>query len=116
MITVSEFIMLLSDDMSWTEGEDFGSGEVLLRKNCARIIHRYLQKVLRESDETEDLPTVADIPDISDCRICAPHIVQVIAKGIMLPEQKGRIELFEGNRKVERTEAEKLADMIAARA
>ena len=44
MITVGRFIRLLAEDTSWTIGEDFGSDEdVLLRKNCARIIHRFLQ-------------------------------------------------------------------------
>ena len=80
-MTVGEFIRLLSEDTSWTAGEDFGGDEdILLRKNCARIIHRYLQKVAGEPDETIDLPSASEIRDLNDCRICAPHIAQVIAK------------------------------------
>ena len=112
-MTVGEFLSLLSTDRSWTEGEDFGSDEdILLRKNCARIIHRYLQKVSGEPDETEDLPSVAEIRDLNDCRICAPHIAQVIAKGIMEPRQKGNLILFEGNEEVTRDDAEIYVDLV----
>lgn len=106
MFLTGEFIKLLSEDTSWTTGEDFGGdGDILLRKNCARIIHRYLQKVIGEPDETESLPSPSDIPDMNDCRICAPHIAQVIAKGIMEPREIGSIKLFEGDKEVSREEA-----------
>lgn len=106
MILTGEFIKMLSEDTSWTTGEDFGSDEdVLLRKNCARIIHRYLQRVISEPDETEGLPSPADIPDMNDCRICAPHIAQVIAKKIMEPRSRGTIMLFGGNEEVSREDA-----------
>ena len=106
MFLTGEFIKLLSDDTSWSAGEDFGSEDnVLLRKNCARIIHRYLQKVLREPDETENLPSPVAIPDMNDCRICAPHVAQVIAKGIMEPRTRGTITLFEGKEEVRREDA-----------
>lgn len=106
MILTGDFIKLLSDDTSWTTGEDLGSNEdVLIRKNCARILHRYLQKVKNESDETANIPSPADIPDINDCRICAPHIAQVIAKGIMEPAGRGGLKLFEGDREVSAKEA-----------
>lgn len=111
-MTTAEFIKLLSDDVSWTVGEDFGSDDILLRKNCARIIHRYLQKVIGEPDETADLPTNADIPDLYDCRICAPHIIQVIAKGIMEPCQKGPVILFEGDAEVSDDEALLFAEKV----
>ena len=106
MFLTGEFIKLLSEDTSWTHGEDFGGkDDILLRKNCARIIHRYLQKVMKEPDETESLPSPADIPDLNDCRICAPHVAQVIAKGIMEPRTRGTITLFEGNEEVRREDA-----------
>ena len=106
MILTGKFIKLLSDDTSWTTGEDFGGdGDTLLRKNCAIIIHRYLQKVMKEPDETESLPSPSDIPDLNDCRICAPHIAQVIAKGIMEPREIGSIKLFEGDKEVSREDA-----------
>lgn len=99
-MTTGEFIKLLSDDDSWTAGEDFGFDDILLRKNCARIIHRYLQKVIGEPDDITDLPTNADVPDLYDCRICAPHIIQVMAKGIMEPHKRGSLLLFEGDAEV----------------
>ena len=106
MILTGEFIKMLSEDTSWTLGEDFGSDDdVLLRKNCARIIHRYLQKIIGEPDETECLPSPSDIPDMNDCRICAPHVAQVIAKGIMKPFEKGGITLFGGDKEVCREDA-----------
>ena len=104
-MTTEEFIKLISEDVSWTAGEDFGSDDVLLRKNCARIIHRYLQKVVGEPDNITDLPTNADIPDLYDCRICVPHIIQVMAKGIMEPHKRGPILLFEGDVEVTNEEA-----------
>ena len=106
MFLTGKFIKLLSDDTSWTTGEDFGGdGDTLLRKNCAKIIHRYLQKVISEPDETEGLPSPAYIPDMNDCRICAPHIAQVIAKGIMEPREIGSIKLFEGDKEVSSEDA-----------
>ena len=105
MLLTGEFIKMLSEDTSWTTGEDFGGDDILLRKNCARIIHRYLQKVVLEPDEAEGLPSPADIPDMNDCRICAPHIAQVIAKKIMEPRSKGTIMLFGGNEEVSREDA-----------
>ena len=106
MVLTGQFIKMLSEDSSWTIGEDFGEDkDILLRKNCARILHRYLQKVVKDPDATEDLPSVSDIPDINDCRICAPHIAQMIAKKIMRPNSKGSIKLFEGDKEVSENEA-----------
>jgi len=90
----------------WTAGEDFGScTEVLLRKNCARILHRYLQKVAGVKDLSTGLPSYDEVRDIYDCRICAPHISQVLARGIMETYTRGDIQLFEGNREVSRDDA-----------
>lgn len=92
--------------MDWTAGEDFGSdGEILLRKNCARILHRYLQKVMGVKDLSTGLPSYEEVRDIYDCRICAPHISQVIARGIMPACERGSLRLFEGNREVDPKEA-----------
>lgn len=107
-MTTGEFLQLLSVDTSWTAGEDFGpEQDILLRKHCACIIHRYLQKVIGEPDEISDLPSRADIPDLYDCRICAPHIIQVLAKGIMEPCKRGELILFDGNSEVSGVEAER---------
>ena len=90
----------------WTAGEDFGTeDEVLLRKNCARILHRYLQKVMGVRDVTTGLPSYEDVRDIYDCRICAPHISQVLARGIMETRTRGNLQLFEGNGEVLKEEA-----------
>lgn len=90
----------------WTAGEDFGTeDEVLLRKNCARILHRYLQKVAGVKDLSAGLPSYEEVRDIYDCRICAPHISQVLARGIMETYTRGDIQLFEGNREVSRDDA-----------
>ena len=105
-MTVGGFISMISEDDSWISGEDFGAGDdILLRKNCARIIHRYLQKVLREPDEITGLPSPAEVPDLNDCRICAPHIAQVIAKGIMSPRETGPVKLFGGDWEVDADDA-----------
>ena len=115
MITTGEFLEMLAGDYSWITGEDFGDpDDILLRKNCARILHRYLQKVMHEPDETECLPVRSDIPDLFDCRICAPHIVQVIAKGIMEPFDEGGIKLFKGDTEVTEKEAETFVSKISA--
>ena len=114
-MTVGEFIKLLSEDTSWTAGEDFGNeSDILLRKNCARIIHRYLQKVACVPDETENLPSCADIPDLYDCRICAPHIIQVVAQGIMGPHETGALKLFEGEKEVVSEEAVQYIEKASA--
>ena len=115
-MTTGEFIKLLSEDASWTAGEDFGhESDILLRKNCACIIHRYLQKVIGEPDETSDLPSSADIPDLYDCRICAPHIIQLIAKGMMEPRCRGVLMLFEGEAEVSEDDAVCFAERIRCR-
>lgn len=115
-MTTGEFLKLLSEDIGWTVGEDFGNeSDILLRKNCARIIHRYLQKVKSEADETADLPARADIPDLFDCRICAPHIIQVVAKGIMKTRKRGGLNLFDGDAEVSGVEAESYILRIRSR-
>ena len=115
MITVGRFIRLLAEDTSWTIGEDFGSDEdVLLRKNCARIIHRFLQKVMGEPDATSYIPSQDDIRDLFDCRICAPHIIQVVAKNIMKPRQRGALSLFEGDAEVSEQEAHEYVGHMTA--
>ena len=70
---------------------------------------------MNEPDETESLPSPADIPDMNDCRICAPHVAQVIAKGIMKPFEKGGITLFEGDKEVSIEEALKFENRIKFR-
>lgn len=118
-MTVSDFLNILNaqtnmrqatkvsdDDLSWTVGEEFGeSDDVLLRKNCARILHRYMQKVLGEKDATEGLVSNREVRDIYDCRICAVHIVQVLTKGIMQTVDINGLRLFDGNREVSEDEA-----------
>lgn len=105
-MTVGAFLRCLPDAQDWMAGEDFGSeDEVLLRKNCARILHRYLQKVMGVRDATTELPSYEEVRDIYDCRICAPHISQVLARGIMETFPRGNLQLFEGNREVHEEEA-----------
>ena len=108
-MTVGAFLQFLQDETGcpdWTAGEDFGSSdEILLRKNCARILHRYLQKVMGVKDLSIGLPSYEDVRDIYDCRICAPHISQVLARGIMQTYTRGNLQLFEGNREVDQKEA-----------
>lgn len=56
-------------------------------------------------DVTTGLPSYEDVRDIYDCRICAPHISQVLARGIMETRTRGNLQLFEGNREVLKEEA-----------
>lgn len=48
----------------------------------ARIVHSFLLKVLNEQ-EMEDIAPATKLKDLYDCRVCANHIAQVYAKGIM---------------------------------
>ena len=80
-MTVGEYkrLLLNATDIASDIYED---DEDLTRKKCAVISHLYLQKILREKDET-DIDPALRLKDIHDCRICANHIAQVYTKGIM---------------------------------
>lgn len=70
-------------DSGWLEDMDItGKDEALLRKNAARIIHEFMRIELQESD-LADVSCASKLRDLYDCRVCAKHIMQVYAKGIM---------------------------------
>lgn len=118
-MTVGDFLMCIDSEerkrngydspdagLLWTKGEDFGDHEdILLRKNCARILHRYMQKVMGKRDLTEGLTTREQVRDLYDCRICAVHISQILANGIMNTHDINGLKLFEGNLEVHKEEA-----------
>ncbi len=67
----------------WLEDMDItGRDTPLLRKNAARIIHEFMRLELREPD-LDDVSCATKLRDLYDCRVCAKHVMQVYAKGIM---------------------------------
>lgn len=75
--------MLYGYHAGWLEDMDItGKDTPLLKKNAARIAHEFLRLHLHEPDN-EDTSTATRLRDIYDCRVCAKHIIQVVAKGIM---------------------------------
>lgn len=61
--------------------------ERLDRRTAARILHLFSKQVLKEP-ETDQVRAAFYIRDLSECRVCAGHIIQVYCKGIMgLSEQ-----------------------------
>ena len=97
-MTEKEFADLLGD---LTLLEDDGDS-ILIRKNCAKMIHLFLQRKLHEKDEI-DIKKAEEIKDLFDCRICANHIAQVYLKGIM--EIDRNMMLFNAYKEVEEKDA-----------
>lgn len=54
----------------------------LLRKNAARIIHEFLRLELHLPN-IDDVSSANKLRDLYDCRVCAQHVMQVYARGIM---------------------------------
>lgn len=80
--------------------------EPLQRKNAARILHEFMRLELREPDE-DDISPAKKLRDLYDCRICAKHVMQVYAKGIMEGNYvTDTLYLFEMNRGITALEAE----------
>lgn len=87
---------MTSDDLLLALGKE----DVLTRKRCAVIIHRYLQETLKEKDVI-NIERAYKIKDLFDCRICANHIAQVVLKGIMdVRKYPGDILMFELEKEV----------------
>lgn len=79
---------------------------VLTRKLCAKIIHEFLQKSMREPDEI-GIEKAYFIRDLFDCRVCANHIAQVYLKGIMdVFDIGGDLRLFMPEKEVDEGELE----------
>lgn len=75
--------MLYGYHADWLEDMDIaGKDAPLLKKNAARITHKFLRLEMHEPD-SEDISAAVKLRDIYDCRVCTKHIMQVVAKGIM---------------------------------
>ena len=74
----------------WLEAQDIlDSGKPLLRRQAARILHEFIRKECRETDE-EDWGAAKELADLYDCRVCANHVAQVYVKGIMEAHARGK--------------------------
>ena len=79
----TEEYLMYGYENGWLEDMDITEkNEPLLKKNAARIIHEFLRLEMREPDK-EDIRSAAKLRDLYDCRVCAKHVMQVYAKGIM---------------------------------
>ena len=70
-------------EAGWLETQDISEKEQSLkRKTAARILHQFLRLERKEADV--DASAVAGkLQDLYDCRVCAGHVMQIYAKGIM---------------------------------
>ncbi|MBE5877043.1 MAG: rhodanese-like domain-containing protein, partial [Lachnospiraceae bacterium] len=67
----------------WLEDQDVtGKNALLTRKTAARILHNFMRKELKETDETNIRPS-QKLQDLYDCRSCVGHITQIYVKGIL---------------------------------
>ncbi len=86
----------------------------LLRKDAARILHLYMQKVLGVRDEG-DITNASVLKDLYDCRVCVNHIAQVYLRGIM----KGHVYpngllLFDSDSEISEEECKEAINRINA--
>lgn len=91
-ITVRFFINRLSSKSDvlhygrirgWLEDEDERfSEQPLNRRAAARILHQYLKIELGIPD-LADVSSAEMLKDLYTCRVCANHIAQIYARGIM---------------------------------
>ena len=71
----------------WLEDSDERYPENLLnRQTAARIIHQFMVVELHMSD-VADISAAEKLRDLYTCRVCANHIAQVYARGIMGAEE-----------------------------
>ena len=71
----------------WLEDSDERHPENLLnRQTAARIIHQFMVVELHMSD-VADISAAEKLRDLYTCRVCANHIAQVYARGIMGAEE-----------------------------
>ncbi len=82
------------------------------RRTAAGILHRFLQKVLREAD----LPSWEEakkLRDLYDCRTCVNHVAQVYCKGIMdgVEMESGEL-IFDMYGTITAPEAEEMAERM----
>jgi len=84
------------------------------RRTFARITHRFLQLVLHEDeDRGKSLDEASGvIQDLSECRTCAGHILQVVHKGIMTLTSE---RLFQGREPLTSEELEKTVQRVFSR-
>lgn len=67
----------------WLQEQDVtGDNLPLQKKHCARIVHDFIRIEKSEHDEIDSGPA-GNLQDLFDCRVCAGHVMQVYAKGIM---------------------------------
>ena len=77
----------------WLEDSDERHPESLLnRQTVARIIHQFMVVELHVSD-LADISAAEKLRDLYTCRVCANHIAQVYARGIMGAEEIGEAGL-----------------------
>lgn len=70
-------------ETGWILSEDrLFKDSVIERRNCARIIHEYMRRVLNIPD-IEDISPAYSIKDIFDCHVCTNHIAQVVLRNII---------------------------------
>ncbi len=71
----------------WLEDSDERHPESMLnRQTAARIIHQFMVVELHVPDST-DISAAEKLRDLYTCRVCANHIAQVYARGIMGAEE-----------------------------
>ena len=85
-LTLSE-LLRYGHFRGWLEDSDERHPENLLnRQTAARIIHQFLVVELHMSD-VADISAAEKLRDLYTCRVCANHIAQVYARGIMGAEE-----------------------------
>ncbi len=85
-LTLSE-LLRYGHFRGWLEDSDERHPETLLnRKTAARIIHQFMVVELHVSD-IADISAAEKLRDLYTCRVCANHIAQVYARGIMGAEE-----------------------------
>lgn len=84
----------------------------LLRKDAARILHLYMQKVLDVRDE-DNITNASVLKDLYDCRVCANHIAQVYLRGIMKGhEYPNGLLLFDSDSEISDEESKEAINKI----
>jgi hypothetical protein len=85
-LTLSE-LLRYGHFRGWLEDSDERHPETLLnRQTAARIIHQFMVVELHVPD-IADISAAEKLRDLYTCRVCANHIAQVYARGIMGAEE-----------------------------
>ncbi|MCR4793174.1 MAG: hypothetical protein K5871_10505 [Lachnospiraceae bacterium] len=95
-------------DEGWIEARDIPECTwPIKRKDAARILHMYMQRI-RGASDLADISPAGVLLDLYDCRTCVNHIAQVFLHGwmdeVIIPSGEKTVRIFDSEASVKKAE------------